>query len=64
MTSYAISKFKFPGNKLIFWITVYMMIPPRLSVIGFYNIIMKLGWMNKLIALIIPMVGNAQFVFC
>jgi multiple sugar transport system permease protein len=64
MTSYAISKFKFPGNKLIFWIILCtMMIPPQLSVIGFYNIIMKLGWMNKLIALIIPMVGNAQFVF-
>lgn len=64
MTSYAISKFKFPGNKLIFWIILCtMMIPPQLSVIGFYDVIMKLGWMNKLIALIIPMIANAQFVF-
>jgi len=64
MTSYALSKFKFPGNKMIFWIILCtMMIPPQLSVIGFYNIIMKLDWMNKLRALIIPMIANAQFVF-
>lgn len=64
MTSYGISKFKFPGNKLIFWIILCtMMVPPQLSVIGFYNVIMKLGWLNKLRALIIPMLANAQFVF-
>lgn len=63
-TSYALSKFKFPGNKLIFWIILCtMMIPPQLSIIGFYNIIIKLDWMNKLRALIIPMIANAQFVF-
>ncbi|TYQ16450.1 UNVERIFIED_CONTAM: multiple sugar transport system permease protein [Acetivibrio alkalicellulosi] len=64
MASYGFSKFKFPGNKALFWVVLCtMMVPPQLGIIGFYNVIVKLNLMNNLLALIIPMIASAQFVF-
>ncbi len=64
LTAYGFSKYKFVGNKALFWVILCsMMIPPQLSVIGFYNVIQKLKLMNNLLALIIPMIASAQFVY-
>lgn len=64
LTAYGFSKYKFVGNKALFWVILCsMMIPPQLSVIGFYDVIQKLKLMNNLFALIIPMIASAQFVY-
>ncbi len=64
LTAYGFSKYKFVGNKALFWVILCsMMIPPQLSVIGFYDVIQKLNLMNNLLALIIPMIASAQFVY-
>jgi multiple sugar transport system permease protein len=64
LTSYGFSKYKFPGNKFLFWIILCsMMVPAQLSIIGFYDVVNKLKLMNNLLALIIPMIANAQFVY-
>lgn len=64
LTAYGFSKYKFVGNKALFWVILCsMMVPPQLSVIGFYDVIQKLKLMNNLLALIIPMIASAQFVY-
>lgn len=64
LTAYGFSKYKFFGNKALFWVILCsMMVPPQLSVIGFYDVIQKLKLMNNLFALIIPMIASAQFVY-
>lgn len=64
LTAYGFSKYKFYGNKALFWVILCsMMVPPQLSVIGFYDVIQKLNLMNNLFALIIPMIASAQFVY-
>lgn len=64
LTAYGFSKYKFAGNKALFWVILCsMMVPPQLSVIGFYDVIQKLKLMNNLLALIIPMIASAQFVY-
>jgi multiple sugar transport system permease protein len=39
------------------------MVPAQLSLIGFFNVVTKLNLVNNLLALIIPMIANAQFVY-
>ncbi len=64
LTAYGFSKYKFTGNKTLFWVILCsMMVPPQLSIVGFYDVILKLGWQNNLLALIVPMIASAQFVF-
>lgn len=64
LTAYGFSKYKFVGNKALFWVILCsMMIPPQLSVIGFFNVIQKLKLLNNLLALILPMIASAQFVY-
>ncbi|NLL04290.1 MAG: carbohydrate ABC transporter permease [Clostridiaceae bacterium] len=64
LTAYGFSKYKFVGNKALFWVILCsMMVPPQLSVIGFYDVVQKLKLMNNLLALIIPMIASAQFVY-
>jgi len=64
LTAYGFSKYKFVGNKALFWVILCsMMIPPQLGVIGFYDVVQKLNLLNNLWALIIPMIASAQFVY-
>lgn len=64
LTSYGFSKYKFPGNKFLFWIILCsMMVPGQLSIIGFYDVIQKLNLLNNHLGLIVPMIANAQFVY-
>mgnify|MGYP000607411713 CR=1 FL=1 len=64
LTAYGFSKYRFPGNKALFWVILCsMMVPPQLSVIGFYDVAQKLNLVNNLLALILPMIASAQFVY-
>lgn len=64
LTAYGFSKYKFLGNNLLFWIILgSMMVPPQLGIIGFFTICSKLNLIDNLLALILPMMANAQLVF-
>lgn len=64
LAAYGFSKYKFKGNKILFWIMMgSMMVPSQLGLIGFFNVISKFGLVNKLLALIIPAIANANVVF-
>ncbi|NLD47867.1 MAG: carbohydrate ABC transporter permease [Clostridiaceae bacterium] len=64
LTAYGFSKYKFLGNNALFWIILgSMMVPPQLGIIGFFTICSKLNLIDNLLALILPMMANAQLVF-
>ncbi|MDD3819125.1 MAG: carbohydrate ABC transporter permease [Actinomycetota bacterium] len=64
LTAYAFSKFRFKGNKALFWFILgTMMIPPQLGLIGYYLLTAKLHIINTYWALILPAVANASTVF-
>ncbi|NMB34285.1 MAG: carbohydrate ABC transporter permease [Clostridium sp.] len=64
LAAYGLSKYKFMGNKLLFWVVLSsMMVPPQLSMIGMYDVISKFKLIDNLWALILPMIASAQFVY-
>lgn len=64
ITAYALAVYKFKGNGLIFKvIVVFMMIPAQLSLIGFYNLCMKLHLVDSYIPLILPAIAAPGIVF-
>ncbi len=64
ITAYALAVYKFKGNGLIFKvIVIFMMIPAQLSLIGFYNLCMKLHLVDSYIPLILPAVAAPGIVF-
>jgi len=64
LTAYAFSKFRFKGNKVLFWfVLVTMMIPPQLGLIGYFMLCIKLHLINTYWALILPTIATAATVF-
>ncbi len=64
LTAYAFSKFRFKGDKFLFWsILATMMIPIQLGLIGYYQLTASLHLINTFWALILPTVANAATVF-
>ena len=62
---YVLAKKRFPGARLVFWITVLtMMIPGQTVVVPMYLLMAKLGWLDSLKAVIIPdlLVGFSVFL--
>ncbi len=64
LTAYAMAMYDFKGNKLLFTvIVVFMMIPSQLSLIGFYNLCMRLRLIDTYIPLIVPAIAAPGIVF-
>ena len=64
LTAYAFSKFRFKGNKILFWFVLgTMMIPMQVGLIGYYMLCIKLHLINTYWALILPTIANAATVF-
>jgi multiple sugar transport system permease protein len=64
LTAYGFSKFRFKGNKVLFWFILgTMMIPLQLGLIGYYQLTANLHMINTYWALILPAVSNAATVF-
>lgn len=62
--AYALSRFRFPGRNVLFWILVgTMALPPALFLVPNFLIIMWMGLMNTLTAVILPGIGGAFGVF-
>lgn len=61
---YIFAKFQFPGSRLWFWfILALMMIPFQVTMIPSYLILVRLGLLNKLIALIVGSAVNPFGIF-
>lgn len=64
LTAYGFSKYHFKGSKVLFGILLgSMMFPSQLGLIGFFKVCSELHLINKHLALIIPAIANANFVF-
>lgn len=64
LTAYGFAKYRFRGRKVLFWIVLAsMMLPSQLSIIGFYQLNIKLKLINSHLPFIIPGIANATAVF-
>jgi multiple sugar transport system permease protein len=64
LTAYGFAKYHFPGEKILFSIVLAsMMLPPQLSIIGFYQLNLKLKLLNSYFPFILPGIANATTVF-
>lgn len=64
LTAYGFAKYRFRGRKVLFWIVLAsMMLPSQLSIIGFYQLNLKLKLINSYLPFIIPGIANATAVF-
>jgi multiple sugar transport system permease protein len=64
LTAFAFAKYKFKFKEALFWVVLTtMMVPPQLGIIGFFDLINKIGLINSPLALILPMAANANLVF-
>ncbi len=64
LTAWGFSMYKFKGNKFFFGlILAVIMIPPTVSVIGFYKLIVSLGMYDTWWPLIIPAIASPYTVF-
>ena len=60
MVGYALSRLRFAGRNLIFYIIIFTMtLPFQITLIPNYIIMVKFGWIDSYLALIIPYLINA-----
>jgi multiple sugar transport system permease protein len=64
LTAYGIVVYDFKGKKVLYnFILVLVMIPMQLSIIGFYQYMVKIGLDDSYAALILPSIASAGSVF-
>lgn len=64
MTAFGFAKYKFRGKNILFGVLLAsMMIPTQVSIIGFYQLNMKLHLLNSYIPFIVTGIANATAVF-
>lgn len=64
LTAYGFAKYKFRGKNVLFAIVLAsMMIPSQVSIIGFYQLNLKLHLLNSYWPFILPGIANATSVF-
>lgn len=64
LTAFTLAVYRFKGRNFIFYtIVIFMMIPSQLGLIGFYNLVSKLGMIDSYIPLIVPAIASAGTVF-
>ena len=60
MVGYALSRLEFKGRNLIFYVIIFTMtLPFQITLIPQYIIMVKLGWVDTYLALIVPYLMNA-----
>ena len=60
MVGYALSRLEFKGRNLIFYVIIFTMtLPFQITLIPQYIIMVKLGWIDTYLALIVPYLMNA-----
>ncbi len=63
MVGYALSRLRFRGREMIFTLAlVTMMIPAQVTLIPLYTMMVKFGWVNSYLALIVPAMMSSYAV--
>ena len=64
LTAYGLAFYKFRGAKVLFTtLLVFMMVPPQLSLLGFYDLCNKLHMIDSYWPLILPSIASPATVF-
>lgn len=64
MTAFAFHTYQFKGKKWLYaTILLVIMIPGQLGIIGFYQFMLQLGWLDSYAPLILPSIASAASVF-
>ena len=64
LAAFSFSHLKYPGKDLFFGLMMAsMMIPPQVLLVPDYIILMKLGWLNTYLALIVPWIAGFFGIF-
>lgn len=64
MCAYSLARLEFPGRKIVFgWIVSTLMVPFSVIMIPLFIIVNKMGLINNLWGVIIPMIPNAYGIF-
>jgi len=64
LTAYGFAFYKFKGRNVIFTIMlIFMMIPSQLGMLGFYDLMTKMGLIDNYIPLIVPSIASPATVF-
>lgn len=64
LTAYGFHVYKFKGSNFLFiTVLVLMMVPAQLGLIGFFDLIKTLGFLDTYIPLIVPPIASPFFVF-
>ncbi|MCR4636710.1 MAG: carbohydrate ABC transporter permease [Butyrivibrio sp.] len=64
LCAYALAKYKFPGQKIIFWIIVTaLMFSTQVTAIPNYLIMSKIGWLDSYASLIVPAIAKPLGLF-
>ena len=64
MTAFAFHTYQFKGKKWLYaTILLVIMVPGQLGIIGFYQFILQLGWLDSYAPLILPSIASAASVF-
>ncbi|MCJ7841313.1 carbohydrate ABC transporter permease [Lederbergia sp. NSJ-179] len=64
LNAYGFAKYKFKGNKVLFWfVLATMMVPQQLGLVGTFRIMYILNLLDTYAALILPAAANAFAVF-
>jgi len=63
MVGYALAKMEFKGRNLIFYIIIFTMtLPFQITLIPQYILMVKFGWVDTYLALIVPYLMNAMSI--
>jgi ABC-type glycerol-3-phosphate transport system permease component len=61
---YGFAKFRFPGQRTLFgFLVAWLVIPSAIMIVPTYVIMVKLGWTNSYLPLIVPGAANAFGIF-
>ena len=64
LAAYPLSRMEFRGKKIVFGVIVAtLLVPPVILIIPNYLIVSGLGWLNALVAIIVPTAASAVGVF-
>jgi multiple sugar transport system permease protein len=64
MAGYVFAKLPFPGRERLFWVVLsLMMIPFTVSIIPSYALMVRFGWIDSYLALIVPIIFNPFGIF-
>lgn len=64
MTAYAFARLRFPGrNALFIVVLIALMIPLQVTMIPLFQMMLKFGWINTFVGLMLPRATNAFGIF-